>query len=133
MGTTAEVKSHPLAAKVLRLVGAFSISGRPSNRLTEAIGTERAEQRDQATEDSGQHRRQPPTEPAPALVSIALEGGRLLTRATGQGVGVQQQQWQEDKVACLLTRKGATFAADPHPEPPQCFLDYLRNNHKRMK
>ena len=123
VGTAAEVKSHQLAAKVLQLVGEFSISGRHINRLTEAIGTELAEQRDRATEDYVHHRRQPTTAPAPALVSISLDGGRLMTRATGQGVGVHQQQWKEDKVACLLTLQGATFAADPHPEPPQCFLD----------
>jgi hypothetical protein len=123
VGTTAEVKSHHLAAKVLQLVGEFSISGRHINRLTETIGTEMAEQRDQATQDYVHHRRQPATEPAPALVSIALDGGRILTRASGQGVGVHEQGWKEDKVGCLLTLRGETFAEDPHPEPPQCFLD----------
>lgn len=117
------MKSHQLAAKVLKLVGEFSISGRHINRLAEAIGTEMAKQRDQATDDYVHHRRQPPTEPAPALVSIALDGGRVMTRASGQGVGVHQQQWKEDKVACLLTLQGETFAEDPHPQPPKCFLD----------
>jgi hypothetical protein len=123
IGTAAEVKSHQLAAKVLQLVGELSISGRHINRLTEAIGAEMAEQRDQATEDYVHHRRQPATAPAPALVSIALDGGRIMTRASGQGVGVHQQQWKEDKVACLLTLQGETFTEDPHPEPPRCFLD----------
>jgi hypothetical protein len=123
VGTAGQVKSHKLAANVLKLVGEFSISGRHINRLTEAIGTEMAEQRDQATADYVHHRRQPATEPAPALVSISLDGGRLMTRASGQGVGVHQQQWKEDKVACLLTLKGETFAEDPHPQPPKCFVD----------
>ena len=35
------------------------------------------------------HRRQPPAEPAPELVSISLDGGRINTRTPGQGVGVQ--------------------------------------------
>ncbi len=104
-------------------MGEFSISGRHINRLTEEIGTEMAAQRDQATQDYVHHRRQPSTEPAPQLVSISLDGGRLNTRATGQGVGVHQQQWKEDKVACLLTLKGETFVEDPHPQPPKCFLD----------
>jgi len=123
VGTTAEVKSHQLAAKVLQLVGEFSISGRHINRLTETIGTEMAQQRDQAVEDYVHHRRQPATVPAPALVSISLDGGRLNTRTSGQGVGVHEQGWKEDKVACLLTLQGETFAEDPHPEPPKCFLD----------
>jgi hypothetical protein len=123
VGTAGQVKSHELAAEVLKLVGEISISGRHINRLTEEIGTEMAAQRDQATEDYVHHRREEPAEPAPELVSIALDGGRINTRATGQGVGVHQQQWKEDKVACLLTFKGETFATDPHPEPPKCFLD----------
>jgi hypothetical protein len=123
VGTAAQLKGYDLAAEILELVGEFSISGRHINRLTEEIGTEMATQRDQATEDYVHHRRQPATEPAPQLVSVSLDGGRLQTRATGQGVGVHEQQWKEDKVACLLTLQGATFAEDPHPQPPQCFLD----------
>jgi len=54
---------------------------------------------------------------------VGLDGGRVLTRDSGQGTGVHGQGWKEDKVACLQTMKGATFSADPHPEPPKCFLD----------
>jgi hypothetical protein len=123
VGAAAQVKSHKVAAKVLELVGEFSISGRHINRLTEEIGTELATQRDQATEDYVHHRRLPPTEPAPEVVAIALDGGRIMTRTPGHGVGVHEQHWKEDKVACLLTLAGETFAEDPHPEPPRCFLD----------
>jgi hypothetical protein len=126
VGAAAQVKSHEVAAKVLELVGELSISGRHINRLTEEIGTELAAQRDRATEDYVHHRRQPPSEPAPAVVAIALDGGRIMTRATGQGAGVHGPQWKEDKVACLLALEGETFAADPHPEPPRCFLDAPR-------
>jgi hypothetical protein len=47
----------------------------------------------------------------------------VLTRTPGQGAGVHDQHWKEDKVACLLALEGPTFALDPHPEPPRCFLD----------
>ena len=117
------MKSHQLAAKVLDVVGEISISGRHVNRLTEAIGTELKEQRDRETEDYVHHRRAEPSAAAPQLVVIALDGGRALTRESGQGTGVHGQQWKEDKVACLLTLEGKTFAEDPHPEPPRCFLD----------
>jgi hypothetical protein len=126
VGTAGEVKSHEGAARVLELVGEFSISGRHVNRLAEEIGTEMAVQRDQATEDYVHHRRQRPTAPAPELVSIALDGGRIMTRATGRGAGVHDHGWKEDKVACLLTLQGKTSAEDPHPEPPKCFLDAPR-------
>jgi hypothetical protein len=60
------------------------------------------------------------------MVAVALDGGRIQTRGAGQGPGVHEQKWKEDKVACLLTLEGETFAEDPHPEPPQCFLDAPR-------
>src|SRR5581483_11756004 len=41
----------------------------------------------------------------------------------GRGPGVHGHGWKEDKVACLHVLKGPTFAADPHPQPPRCFLD----------
>jgi hypothetical protein len=118
-----QVKSHQVAAKVLGVVGDIAISGRHVNRLTEEIGTELKEKRDRETDDYVHHRRQKPTPAAPQLVAIGLDGGRVLTRQSGQGPGVHGQQWKEDKVACLLTLEGKTFSADPHPEPPRCFLD----------
>jgi hypothetical protein len=118
-----QVKSHQLAAKILGVVGEISISGRHVNRLTEEIGTELKEKRDRETEDFVHHRRVDPSQPAPELVSIALDGGRVMTRESGQGPGVHGEAWKEDKVACLLTLKAESFAEDPHPEPPRCFLD----------
>jgi hypothetical protein len=119
----AQVKSHQLAASVLNDVGEIEISGRHVNRLPEEIGLELAARRDQETEDYVHHRRQPPTEAAPEVVAVGLDGGRVMTRQPGQGPGVHQQQWKEDKVGCLLTLHGETFPEDPHPEPPRCFLD----------
>jgi hypothetical protein len=116
------VKSHEVAAEMLRSVGDIAISGRHVNSISEEIGAELEAQRDQATEDYVHHRRQPPQE-APEIAVIGLDGGRVMTRAAGQGPGVHDEQWKEDKVACLLSMKGQTFAEDPHPEPPRCFMD----------
>jgi len=123
MSATAEVKSHDKAATLLKVLCELPISGRHVNRLAEEIGQEMAAQRDQATEDYVHHRRQAPAAPVPEVVAIGLDGGRVQTRTPGQGTGVHDQGWKEDKVACLLTLKGATFTDDPHPQPPQCFLD----------
>jgi hypothetical protein len=117
------VKSHEVAAEVLRRVGDIAISGRHVNSISEEIGAELAAQRDQTTEDYVHHRRQPPEEAAPDIAVIGMDGGRMLTRAAGCGPGVHDQQWKEDKVACLLSMKGQTFVEDPHPEPPRCFKD----------
>lgn len=120
---TAEVKSHNKAAKLLEVLDDLSISGRHVNRLAEEIGVELAARRDREVEDFVHHRRQPPTAAAPEVAVIGLDGGRVLTRTSGQGTGVHGQGWKEDKVACLQTMTGATFTVDPHPEPPRCFLD----------
>jgi hypothetical protein len=119
----AQVKSHEVAAKVLRSIGDIDISGRHVNSISEEIGAELAALRDQATEDYVHHRRKPPRETAPEVAVIGLDGGRVMTRATDQGPGVHDRGWKEDKVACLLSMKGPTFAEDPHPEPPRCFMD----------
>lgn len=118
-----QVKSHKVAAAVLRSIGDIDISGRHINSLCEAIGTEQAAQRDRDTKDYVHHRRQPPQETAPEIAVIGLDGGRVMTRAANEGPGVHEEQWKEDKIACLLSMKGETFAVDPHPEPPRCFLD----------
>jgi len=117
-----EVKSHEVAARVLRSLAGIAITGRHVNNLCAAIGAELAQWRDRATDDYLHHRRQRP-EPAPQVAVIGMDGGRILTRAPGQGPGVHEQHWKEDKVACLLSMTCATFADDPHPEPPRCFLD----------
>jgi hypothetical protein len=118
-----QVKSHAVAAKVLGVVGEIAISGRHVNRLTEEIGMELAAKRDRDTEDYVHHRRTEPSTPAPQVAAVALDGGRVMTRASGQGPGVHGEQWKEDKVACLLSLEGQTVAADPHPQPPRCFLE----------
>ena len=123
MQAAGQVKSHALAAKVLGVVGEIAISGRHVNRLTEEIGTELAAKRDRETDDYVHHRRTEPSMPAPSVAAVALDGGRVMTRASGQGPGVHGEQWKEDKAACLLSLEGQTVAADPHPQPPRCFLE----------
>lgn len=119
----AETKGFDKASTVLDVVGEFYISGRHINELADEIGEEMQQQRDQATEDYVHHRRQPLTEPPPQAAAVVVDGGRLMTRESEQGPGVHGQQWKEDKVACLLHLSGPTFAEDPHPQPPRCFLD----------
>jgi hypothetical protein len=118
-----QTKSFKVAAQVLEVVGEIAICSRHVNRLTEEIGRELQEKRDRETEDYVHHRRQEPAAEAAQRVAIALDGGRVMTRQSGQGPGIHNQQWKEDKVGCLLTFEGTTFAEDPHREPPRCFLD----------
>lgn len=117
------LKSYQTAAHILKVVGEISISGRHVNRLTQEIGTELKERRDQETEDYLHHRRAEVTAEAPPIAVVALDGGRVQTRSPKNGPGVHEQGWKEDKVGCLLNLEGESFEEDPHPQPPRCFLD----------
>jgi hypothetical protein len=118
-----QLKSFALAAAMLERLAEVPISGRHVGRLTEAIGQELRAQRDQRTEDYLHHRRAEPAVPVPEAVAVAVDGGRIMTRAQGQGRGVHEPGWREDKIACLMKLQGPTFADDPQPEPPACFCD----------
>jgi hypothetical protein len=72
-----------------------------------------------------EHRRRqlaPRTDVVPDAVVVEVDGGRIRTRASGSRPGVHEAQNKEDKVACLATLTGPTFAEDPCPEPPRSFL-----------
>jgi hypothetical protein len=108
---------------MLKRLAEVAISPRHVANLTEEIGEELRRARDQRAQDWLHHRRKKPAGPTPQAVAVAVDGGCIQTRASGQGPGVHQQGWKEDKVACLHALKGPTFAEDPHPDPPACFVD----------
>jgi hypothetical protein len=118
-----QLKSFQLAAVMLERLAEVSISPRHVATLTEEIGEELRQARDQRAQDWLHHRRPEPAGPVPPAVAVSIDGGCLQTRAAGQGPGVHEQAWKEDKVACLHTLAGSTFADDPQPDPPACFLD----------
>lgn len=123
----AELKSFLLAARMLDKLAELSISERHVGRLTEEIGAELQALRDQQVAALPvQTLREQQPGPAPPVVAVEVDGGRLHTRAAGRGRGVHEPHWKEDKIACLLTLASAEHAADPHPEVPTCFLQRQR-------
>lgn len=123
----AELKSFRLAARMLAKLAELPICERHVGRLTEAIGAELQARRDQqVTTLPLQTLRDQQAGAAPAVVAVAVDGGRLHTRAEGQGRGVHEPHWKEDKIACLLTLASPEHATDPHPEVPACFLHQPR-------
>lgn len=122
-----QLKSFDLAAQLLVHLAEFPISGRQVGRLTEEIGAElRAARDQQAAALPPERMRDQQPGPAPDAVAVEVDGGRLHVRAEGQGPGVHQPHWKEDKIACLVTLESQSFATDPHPEPPPCFLERQR-------
>jgi hypothetical protein len=124
--TSLRTSSFAQAQELVMIWGGPSISSRHLGRVVEAIGDELIEKRDAEVEDFTHHRRGPEgVDPVHELAAVFVDGGRVQTRdqTPGQGNGVHQPRWREDKVARLQTMSTTTYTVDPCPEPPACFLD----------
>ena len=123
--------SFAVGSKMLELLMDLKVSAKTVNTTTITIGNEMADQRDERA-DAYQSRplTQPVTaaEPPIAIACVEIDGGRMQTRTPGQGVGVHDPYWRENKNAGFFRMQGDRFATDPCPDLPSCFTD-----RKRMK
>jgi hypothetical protein len=118
---------HSAAAAAFALgLADIDISARHVQRIAQEVGDELIQQRDHQV--VARRRRELPVRVActPEVVAAEIDGGRLRTRAAGQGSGVHDQQNQEDKIACLVSLKSQVQDSDPQPEPPASFLEPRR-------
>ena len=111
------------AAYNLEELANLHISGRHVLRLTERIGTEWAQRRDQELEAYKQGQLPRLYTQAPAAAAVMLDGGRAQTRATPSGPGVKDPEWHEPKYGCFLTLDTKPSATDPQPDVPAKFLN----------
>jgi len=119
-----KASSFAEASDDLREMADVEISPTHVQRLSERIGEEWAEVRDEEVEkfrkaELGRTYKEPPKGAAAAV----LDGGRLQTRAEDCGRGVSEKSWRESKVACCLTLQTKAQGVDPQPEPPSKFLE----------
>ena len=101
----------------------LEISGQHVMRLTERLGTEWAERRDQELEQFKQGQLPRACTPIAPAATVMLDGGRLQTREEPSGPGVTRPEWHEPKYACFQTLNTKRSNSDPEPEPPSKFLD----------
>jgi hypothetical protein len=122
---SAKLHSHDDAAYALNLTG-LQISPRHVCSIATEIGLELARDRDHKV--LLRQQRQLPTRVAnpPVVVAVEVDGGRLGTREPGCGPGVHQAKPKEDKIACLVSLKGETYAEDPQPQPPPSLVEPRR-------
>jgi hypothetical protein len=114
------LNSDTQATFAVNLAG-IQISRSQVQRIARQLGTEMIQERD-AKVVRRRRRELPVRVPkSPEVVTVEVDGGRLRTRACGQGPGVHEAQGKEDKVACLTTLQSRTSAHDPEPEPPAGF------------
>lgn len=109
---------------MLKLLADLPISPRTVNETTAKIGSELESYRDQQADAYLQRplTAQPTfANPPVALACVQVDGGRMQTRTVGQGPGVHDPHWRENKNAGFYRMTGRQFAEDPHPELPSCF------------
>jgi hypothetical protein len=111
------------AAECLRDQAEVRISGRQVGRIAHEIGEQLRQVRNRRVERFQDDEATPEAPVVPRLAVVAVDGGRLLTRAAelGQGPGAHAPAWREDKIANLLTMSTETHRQDPHPDLPLCF------------
>jgi hypothetical protein len=100
----------------------ITISESQVRRLAHQVGQELIDERDRKAIEHRRRQLAPRTEVIPEAVVVEVDGGRIRTRAAGSAPGVHDAKNKEDKIACLATLAGPTFATDPCPEPPDSFL-----------
>jgi hypothetical protein len=111
------------AAESLADLAEVGLSGRQLGRIAHEVGEELRAVRDQQVADFQSHRLVPETDVAPQLAVVSIDGGRYPIRSEGQGQGpgVHDPAWREEKVADLVTMSTRSQDHDPHPELPRCF------------
>jgi len=112
------------ASEDMRELAEIEISPTHLQRLSERIGEEWEELRDEDVEEFRERRLERDyKEPPRGAVAVMLDGGRVQTRADDAGRGVSEPGWRESKVACCLTIETKTHTVDPQPGPPAKFLE----------
>lgn len=112
------------ASDDMRELADIEISATHLQRLSERVGAEWAEVRDEEVEKFRQAKLERAyKEPPRGAAVVMLDGGRLQTRAEDGGRGVREASWRESKVACCLTLQTTAQAVDPRPQPPTKFLE----------
>jgi hypothetical protein len=111
------------ASDDLRELAEVEISATHLQRLSERIGQEWIEVRDEDVAAYQKDKLPCAYAEAPKVAAVMLDGGRVQTREADGGRGVQDPGWQEVKVACCLSLSSTACGSDPQPDPPAKFLE----------
>lgn len=114
------------ASDDLKALAGVPISATHVQRLSERVGKEWAQARDQEVQAFREDKLVCVYAAAPPAAAVMLDGGRAQTRAEEGGRGVQDPKWRETKTACCLSLSSSEHKEDPQPEPPSKFLDASR-------
>lgn len=115
--------SFDAAAESLADEAEIRISNRQVGRIAHEVGGQLVETRNQRVNAFQHKEAKPEVQVVPRLAVVSVDGGRLHTRseASGQGPGVHDPAWREDKIADFVTMSTESHDSDPHPDLPACF------------
>ena len=124
---TAGARLHSFADAAFALgLSGLSISARHVQQLTQEVGTDLTQARDERAQKRRRRELSPRVAATPEVVAVEVDGGRLRTRAADNGRGVHEAENKENKIACLVTLTNVEHAEDPQPEPPPSFVQPRR-------
>lgn len=133
VSANAEHKSAAKAKRMLWKLAEIKVSAPSIMDLTAMIGQELHDHLQQQADAHADKQLKPQYCEPPKVVSVSVDGGRIMTRADA-GRGVHEQAWKETKNACLLTMSSSVCQEDPHPQLPACFAsrDYVEKLVREM-
>ena len=104
----------------------IEITAKQVQRITERIGREWTAQRDREADLCKLGHLPRLYSDAPEVAVTMCDGGRLQIRESDTKPGVHDPQWREPKYGCCLTMDTHESRRDPHPEPPEAYLNHTR-------
>jgi hypothetical protein len=122
VSANAHQKSAAQAAKMLWKLADLTVSVPQIMTLSTVIGHELQAHLQEQAEQHSAGKLAPVAKEPPRVVAVAVDGGRIMTRAEA-GRGVHDQAWKETKNGGLVTLRSTVREEDPHPELPTCFAD----------
>jgi hypothetical protein len=140
-----QLTSFAEGSAALEALGGLSVATKQVERITEKIGQERVEQRDEAVQDFlalplMDRCKSPVANPPPEsnVASVMMDGGRLqildrskrdpdLTETADDDDPPERNgHWREDKIGLLMTMTSKVSVDDPCPKIPENFIDPTR-------
>ena len=139
-----QLTSFAQGSAALEALSRLNVATKQVERITEKIGQERVEQRDEAVQKFlalplMDRCKSPVANPPPEsnVASVMMDGGRLqildrskrdpdLTETADDDPPERTGHWREDKIGLLMTMTSKVSADDPCPEIPENFIDPTR-------
>jgi hypothetical protein len=139
-----QLTSFAQGSAALEALGRLNVATKQVERITERIGQERVEQRDEAVQKFlalplMDRCKSPVANPPPEsnVASVMMDGGRLqildrskrdpdLTETADDEPPERNGHWREDKIGLLMTMTSKVSADDPCQKIPDNFIDPTR-------